>query len=147
MLSKRIELHDVEKISKINPESMTFVHKYQVDMSMRNLAPKTQKHYMYDLFQWLIYVLDHQQNKSVLQLTDEDITEFLFFCKSYGNNSARLKFRTSVISAFYKFMRKKKFISENPTEFIDRPKRGQSIIPQNYLTPEQIALLDRKSVV
>ena len=138
MRSKRIVLHDEEKLKRINEETKRIYQRYKVDMTMRNLSPRTQKHYEYDLQQWFIYVLDNQDNRSVKELTDDDITEFLYFCKKGGNNAERIKARTAAISAMYKYMRKKKLIVENPTEFIDRPKRGMRIIQQTYLTQEQV---------
>ena len=146
MRSKRIVLHDEEKLKRINEETKKIYQRYKVDMTMRNLSPRTQKHYEYDLQQWFIYILDNQDNRSVTELTDDDITEFLYFCKKEGNNSERIKGRTAAISAMYKYMRKKKLIIENPTEFIDRPKRGLRITQQTYLTQEQVALMREKLI-
>lgn len=137
MRSKRIVLHDEEKLKNINPETAQIMQRYKIDMSMRNLSPRTQKHYIYDLEQWFVYIYDKQQNRSVKELTDDDITEFIYYCMSEGNNSERIKLRIATISAFYRFMRKKKLIRENPTEFIDRPKKGLKIITQTYLTAEE----------
>lgn len=146
MRNKRIVLHDEEKLKRINPETLKIFQRYKVDMTMRNLSPRTQKHYTYDLQQWFIYVYDNQDNRSVKELNDEDITEFLYFCTSEGNNAERIKARTSAISALYKFMRKKRMIVENPTEFIDRPRRGMRITKQTYLTPEQVALMRERLI-
>lgn len=146
MRSKRIVLHDEEKLTRVNPETLKIFQRYKVDMTMRNLSPRTQKHYIYDLQQWFIYILDNQDNRSIVELTDDDITEFLYYCKSEGNNSERMKVRIAVISALYKYMRKKKLIVENPTEFIDRPRRGIRIIEQTYLTPEQVALMRERLI-
>lgn len=93
MRSKRIVLHDEEKLSKINPETAQIMQRYKIDMSMRNLSPRTQQHYIYDLEQWFIYIYDKQQNRSVKELTDDDITEFIYFCMNEGNNSERIKLR------------------------------------------------------
>ena len=146
MRSKRIVLHDAEKLTKINSETMQILQRYKIDMSMRNLSERTQMHYVYDLEQWFIYIYDNQQNQSVKELTDDHITEFLYFCKTEGNNAERIKLRIATISAFYRFMRKKKMITENPTEFIDRPKRGVAITQQTYLTPEQVALMRERLI-
>lgn len=110
MRSKRIVLHDAEKLTKINPETAQIMQRYKIDMSMRNLSPRTQSHYTYDLEQWFIYIYDRQQNRSVTELIDDDITEFIYFCMSEGNNSERIKLRLATISAFYRFMRKKKLL-------------------------------------
>lgn len=144
--SKRIMLYDKEKIKKINEDTQKLMKKYEIDMSLRELSPNTIYSYKKDLEQWFIYILDNQFNQSVLELTDDDITEFLYFCKQQGNNTERIKRRMASISAFYKFLRKKKLISENPVEFLDRPKKGQPIIVQTFLTSEQIALLREKLI-
>ena len=146
MRSKRIVLHDEEKLKRINPETLKIFQRYKVDMTMRNLSPRTQKHYTYDLQQWFIYILDNQDNRSIKELNDEDISEFIYFCMKEGNNAERIKARMSCISAIYKYMRKKKLIIENPTEFIDRPKRGLRITQQTYLTPEQVALMRERLI-
>lgn len=146
MRSPRIMLHDNEKLQKINPETLQILQKYKIDMAMRNLSVKTQKHYVHDLEQWFIYILDNQGNKNLCELTDDDITEFLYFCKQQGNNSERIATRIAVISAIYKFMRKKRMIRENPVEFIDRPKKGQKIVQQTYLTAEQVAMMREKLI-
>ena len=146
MRSNRIILHDEDKIKNINPESLQLLERYKIDMMMRNLSEGTQQHYVWDLQQWFIFVLDFQGNRSVTELTDDDLTEFLYFCKKEGNNAARIKVRIATISAFYKFLRKKHIIRENPTEFIDRPKQGPKITVQTYLTPEQVAQMREKLI-
>lgn len=79
--SKRIMLYDKDKIEKINEETKKLMKKYEIDMSLRELSPNTIYNYKKDLEQWFIYILDNQFNQSVLELTDDDITEFLYFCK------------------------------------------------------------------
>ena len=142
--SKRIVLHDEEKLKQINPETQKLMQKYKIDMSLRDLSPKSIYGYEKDLNQWFIYILDHQFNQCVTELSDDDITEFLYFCKQEGNNVERMKRRMAAISAFYKFLRKKKLIKENPTEFMDRPKKGMPVTVQTYLTPEQVDLMRSK---
>lgn len=142
--SKRVVLYDPEKLEKINPETQKLLQKYKVDMSLRDLSEKTIYQYEKDLQQWFIYILDNQFNQSVTDLTDDDITEFLYFCKQQGNNTERMKRRMAAISAFYKFLRKKKLILENPCEFLDRPKKGLPIVTQTFLTKEQVQLMKDK---
>lgn len=145
--SKRIELHDDEKLKQINQDTLKLMQKYKIDMAIRDLSPKTIYNYESDLNQWFIYVLDHQFNQCVTELEEDDITEFLYFCKTFsekGNNTERMKRRMSSISAFYKFLRKKKIIKENPMEFLDRPKKGTPINVQTFLTQEQVDLMREK---
>ena len=142
--SKRINLYDVEKLKNINPETLKLFQKYQVDMSIRDLSPNTIYGYITDLQQWFIYMHDNQFNLSVLDCTDDDLNEYFYFRKQEGNNVNRQRRVMSSISAFYKFLRKKKLIKESPTEFLERPKQGQPIVKQTFLTVEQVNELREK---
>lgn len=142
--SKRINLYDSEKAKDINPDTLRLFQKYQIDMSIRDLSPNTIEQYNSDLMQWFIYMHDNQFNLSVLDATDEDLEEYYYFRKQQGNNVNRQKRIMSSISAFYKFLRKKKLIKESPVEFIERPKQGQSVVKQTFLTLEQVNVLREK---
>lgn len=137
--SKQIQLFDSEKLKLINAETMKLYNKYKIDMSLRELSQNSMNAYENDLFGWFIYVYDNQKNVSVAELDEDDITEFLYFCKSGGNNSRRMKRRMSSISAFYKFLRRKRLIAENPMEFISRPKKDVDVLVQTFLTEAQVA--------
>ena len=79
--SKRIQVHDDEILSKINSETMKLWNKYKIDMSLRELSEKTIAGYQNDLESWWIYIYKNQGNQSIVDLTEDDITEFLYFCK------------------------------------------------------------------
>ena len=114
-------------------------------MSIKELSEKTIYNYNTDLRQWFIYILDYQFNESVLMLEEDDILEFISFCKDKGNNTERIKRRLSTISAFYKYLKKKRILqSDSPTEYIDRPKKGLPVVIQTYLTEEQLELIREK---
>ena len=142
--SKRICLYNEETIKNINQETLKLFQKYQIDMSIRDLSENTVKQYNADLMQWFIYMHDNQFNLSVLDATEEDLEEYYYFRKQQGNNVNRQKRIMSSISAFYKFLRKKRLIKESPVEFIDRPKQGLPIAIQTYLTKEQVQLMREK---
>ena len=142
--SKRICIYDADKIKQINPETLKLFQKYQVDMSIRDLSPNTINGYISDLQQWFIYMYDNQFNLSVLEATDDDLLEYFYFRKQEGNNVARQRRIMSSISAFYKFLRKKKLIKESPTEFLERPKQGQPVVKQTFLNVEQVEKLREK---
>lgn len=142
--SKRICLYDEEIIKQVNPETLKLWKKYQIDMSIRDLSDKTVYGYNMDLQQWFVFMYKNQFNLSVLEATDEDIEEYLYFRKEQGNNVNRQKRVMSSISAFYKFLRKKKLIKESPTEFLERPKKSQPINKQTFLTVEQVEQLRKK---
>ena len=142
--SKRVNLYDPGKAKDINPETLKLFQKYQIDMSIRDLSENSIKQYNTDLMQWFIYMHDNQFNLSVLEATDEDLEEYYYWMKQQGNNVNRIKRIMSSISAFYKFLRKKKLIKESPVEFIERPKQGQPITVQTYLSVDEIKLMREK---
>lgn len=142
--SKHIKLFDKEKVAKINPESKRLLREYKKDMVLRELSPGTIEGYFGDLYQWLIFVLENQENKSVLEIDEDDLTDFFYWCKTEGNNTRRMRRRYSSISAFYKFLRKKRKVAENPMEFVDRPIKDVDVITQTYLTVEQIEEMKEK---
>lgn len=137
-ISPKIQFYDAEKLKNINSETMKLWKKYEIDMTLRELSPKTKAGYLNDLQHWWIYIYDNQGNQCITDLDEDDITEFLYYCRTQGNNSRRMKRRMSSIAAFYKFLRKKKLIENNPTEFIDRPKKDTEIITQTFLTMDQV---------
>lgn len=106
--SERICMLNQEKLKKINPETLKLYHKYLLDMKIRELSEKTIYNYYNDLANWWIYIYDYQDNKSVKEIDDSDISEFIVYCKDQGNNTNRIKRRMSSISAFFLFLKKKK---------------------------------------
>jgi site-specific recombinase XerD len=141
--SKRIELFDENKIKLINTETIRHYKRYEMDMSIRELSPKTIYGYKTDLFSWFIYIAENQDNISITEVTDEDIEDFIFYCKTQGNNSRRIKRRMSSMSAFFKFLRKKRIVNENPLEFLDRPRKDADVVQQTFLTQEQVDLMKK----
>lgn len=135
--SKRIVIDDKFE-QDINPINMKFLDKYKRDMEIRELSPKSIYGYERDLIQWFSYLVREQFNPSILDVNEEDIEEFIYWCKKEGNNTERIKRRMSSIAAFYKFLRRKKEIKESPMEFIVRPKKGLPVVVQTFLTPQQV---------
>lgn len=137
--SKRISF-DVAK-DKINKESVKLFNKYKIDMSIKELSEKTIYNYEKDLFAWFSYIYIFQDNKSVLEIDEDDLTEYFYYRKSEGNNTRRLKRIMSSISAMYLYLKKKKIAKENPMEFIDRPRKDNDVVIQTFLTQEQVNLM------
>ena len=145
-ISKKIKFYDPEKIKNLNKETLKLYDKYKIDMTIRELSEKTIAGYENDLQHWFIFIYDNQDNQCITDLEEDDIVEFIYFCKTQGNNSRRMKRRISSISAFYKFLRRKKIIKENPLEFFERPKKDTDIITQTFLTFEQVELMKQKLI-
>lgn len=142
--SKHIHFYDAEKLKNINPETLKSYNKYKMDMELRELSERTQSGYDNDLSHWFIYIYDNQGNQCITDLEEDDITEFLYFCKKQGNNSRRMKRRMSSISAFYNFLCKKRIMKSNPMQYIDRPQKDTDIFTQTFLTKEQVSLMREK---
>lgn len=136
--SKRI-IFDKKLEDEISEDNIRLLKKYKMDMQVRELSPQTIYNYERDIIQWFSFLGKNQFKLPAQEVAEEDVEEFIFFCKNEGNNTERIKRRLSSISAFYKFLRKKKIISENPLEFISRPKKGLPVVKQIYLTDDQIA--------
>jgi len=122
---------------KINAENLSLLKKYVRDMQMRELSEKSIYSYECDIKAWFRYIYKEQGNQSIKDLTEDDIEEMIFMCKEYGNNTERIKRRMASISAFYKFLRRKKLITENPCEFLSRPRKGLPVVVQTFLTKAQ----------
>ena len=139
--SKRILITADEDINK---ENLKILQKYKRDMEIRELSKNTIYNYETDLMAWFRYLVKEQFNPVITDLTEDDIEEFLYFCKEEGNNTERMKRRMASISALYKFLRRKKMITENPCEFIPRPKKGRPVVVQTFLTAEQVKEMVKK---
>ena len=140
--SKRIILK--VETEKLNAESMKLLKKYKVDMSIKELSEKTIYGYETDLMAWFSYIYIFQANKSVLEIDEDDLTEYFYYRKSEGNNSRRIKRLMSSISAMYLHLKKKRINKENPMEFIDRPRKDTDVVVQTFLTQEQVDLMITK---
>lgn len=139
-----MQLCRTQKSAMINSETLELYHKYEIHMSIKQLAEDTIKGYQGDLNLWFIYVFDFQKNKSITKINEDDITAFMYYCKNKGNGTERIKRLLAAISEFYKFLRRKRIINENPMEFIDRVKKGIPKRVQTYLTPEQVEFMKTK---
>ena len=144
--SKRIIIGGQELEDQINPENRKLLDRYIMDMEIRELSEKSIYSYKCDIIAWLKYLVKNQFNPLITDLTEDDIEEFIFYCKQQGNHTERIKRRMSSTSAFYKFLRKKKIIKENPLEFMDRPKKGLPIVTQTFLTQDQYDLMKEKLI-
>ena len=75
-LSPKIRFHNEEKLKQINPETKKLWDKYKIDMTLRELSPKSIAGYENDIQHFWIYIYDNFDNKSIVEMTDEEITEF-----------------------------------------------------------------------
>ena len=128
----------------ISPENEKIWNQYYRAMKMKGLSDKTIYNYECDLKQWFKFMNEEQFGLSILDATEDDISEFLFHCQEQGNNANRIKRRMSSISALYIFLKKKRLTRENPVELLDRPTSAKPVVIQTYLTSEQVTLMKEK---
>ncbi|MGL5718032.1 MAG: tyrosine-type recombinase/integrase [Paraclostridium sp.] len=131
--SKRIIIKGI-----VNQENQILLNKYEQHINIKNLAPKTIGHYLNDLENWMRYLNSEQGDLLAINVTEDDIEEYVYFRMKQGNNEDRVKRVCSSISAFYKFLRKKRMIIENPMEFFDRPKKCEEVRNKYFLTMSQV---------
>lgn len=134
--SKRV-LFKVDK-DKLNSESLKLLKKYKIDLSIKELSERTIYGYETDLIAWFSYIYIFQGNKSVIEIDEDDLTEYFYYRKLEGNNTRRLKRIMSSISALFIYLRKKRITKENPMEYIDRPRKDNNVVEQTFLTQEQV---------
>lgn len=142
--AKRLVLKDPVKLSKVNPESKKMWNKYETDLVLKELSELTIQGYKNDIDQFLVWIYDNCDNQSVLKLTEDDLIDYVAFRKKEGANSRRMKRIISSLNTFYTFMRKRKFITENPCENIERPKKDVSVVEQTFLSEEELEDMKKK---
>lgn len=143
--SRRITF-DVNK-SELNKESVDLLKKYKSHMTIKELSEKTIYNYECDLYAWFSYIKIFQNNKSVLEIDEDDLSEYFYYRKTNGNNSRRMRGVMASISAFYIHLKKKRIHRENPMDFIDRPRKDTSVVVQTFLTQEQVDQMIEKLIV
>lgn len=134
--SKRITF-DVNK-KELNKESIDLLKKYKSHMTIKELSEKTIYNYECDLYTWFSYIKIFQNNKSVLEIDEDDLSEYFYYRKTNGNNSRRMRGVMASISAFYIHLKKKRIHRENPMDFIDRPRKDTDVVVQTFLTQQQV---------
>ena len=75
--SKKICLLDYDKLSKVNPETLKLYKKYEADMAIRELSKKSIAVYYNDLVNWWMYIYDYQDNRSVKEINEDDIEDYV----------------------------------------------------------------------
>ena len=98
------------------------------------LTPQTMKSYMITFRVFLRYV-----NKSLVQVTQDDVEHFLRQKLREGNNNKSLNNKRRKLNALFDWMRKSGFIQVNPVENIEPFKEVLS--PIDHLEPEEMEAL------
>ncbi|HSQ88694.1 tyrosine-type recombinase/integrase [Romboutsia sp.] len=125
---------------KYNFDNLRAYQQYLEYNKLKGLSKNTLNSYQSDLFSWFRYLGDKTYDK----VTEEDIEEFISYCKTHGNNEDRLKRRCSSISSFYNFLRRKRMTSNHPLEFFERPVKKLGVQEKYFLKEEQVNKMKSK---
>lgn len=98
------------------------------------LSEETMRAYMIGFREFLRYV-----NKSLLQVTQEDVEQYLREKKRKGNNNKSLNNKRRKLNTFFDWMRKNDLIQKNPVENIEP--FTESLAPIDHLDPEEMEKL------
>ena len=144
MARKCINYADKKSIELINPENKALWKKYL--NGKRTLKESSKESYTSDMNQFFVFLLKNYDNQCILDIDVEDmadiIEDFLAMCQSVlENKDRRMQRRLCSLSSFFLYYRKKRKITENPVDLIERPKIKQGVYELNrvFLTLEQIA--------
>ena len=108
-------------------ETKELIEKYEKNLKRKKANDKTIRNYIYDLQAFNSYM-----NKSLEEITEEDINNFIQEKKDRGIKPSRINFSISVLISFYKYLNRNYFVKNNPMKNISRlkvPKKEETILP------------------
>lgn len=108
-------------------ETKELIDKFEKNLRRKKANDKTIRNYIYDLQAFNSYM-----NKSLEEITEEDINNFIQEKKDRGIKPNRINFSISVLISFYKYLNRNYFVKNNPMKNISRlkvPKKEETILP------------------
>ncbi|MCL7747087.1 site-specific tyrosine recombinase XerD [Halalkalibacter alkaliphilus] len=122
-------------------ERNEFLHYIQLE---RRLAKNTVQSYERDLKQYELYVKSAAKKKSVHDIDQPTIVEYLHFLKEQGRADTTIARTIASIRAFHQFLLRENLASSDPSVHLDIPKRTKRL-PQILSLQEVEALLNAPS--
>lgn len=144
-----------DKLNKVSQSNVNHIRKYFNYKNM-NLSDATKKSYESDFNQWLVYInemfdkgqieeediLDILESRRGIEDMVDLIEDYIAFCTTFlGNNERRIQRRMSSISSFFLYLLKKRKITTNPLDLLERPsvRAGEKPqVTQTFLTESQV---------
>lgn len=149
-----------DKLNKVSQSNVNHIRKYFNYKNM-NLSDATKKSYESDFNQWLVYInemfdkgqiedediLDILESRRGIEDMVDLIEDYIAFCTTFlGNNERRIQRRMSSISSFFLYLLKKRKITTNPLDLLERPsvRAGEKPqVTQTFLTEPQLKVIRR----
>ncbi|KHF41744.1 site-specific tyrosine recombinase XerD [Halalkalibacter okhensis] len=110
----------------------------------RGLANNTVQSYERDLKQYELYVTKIAKKKSIHDIDQSMIVEYLHFLKEQGRAGTTIARTVASIRAFHQFMLREKMSSSDPSVHLEIPKRSKKL-PQILSLQEVESLLNAPS--
>lgn len=106
----------------------------------RKLSSNTKNAYKYGLSLYQLY-LQKKNIKKVMDIKDKDINDYIIFLKKAKKKATTIAHQLSIIKNFHKFLFLHKYIKEDVSQMIERPKLQKKL--PHILTIDQVdKLLD-----
>ena len=122
-------------MSEKNVISILVDHFIQFISVEKGLSKSTQESYESDLKQFVEF-LKKKKIESAHSITKEQLTEFFYFKKTKGSSASTLAREGATLRAFFKFLLRENYISQNPAEILTSPKMWH-LLPE-VLTAKEI---------
>ncbi len=88
----------------------------------KGLTVNTLKSYGYELKDYLQFLEEKRNIKTTTQIQKQEIEAYLKYCYNRKEDSKTVAHKLTTINNFHKYLEKEEQNSQNPMEFIDRPK-------------------------
>ncbi len=105
-------------------------------------SPHTVRSYAGDLNQLAAFATEYDPGRDVAALTTLDLRHYLVYLREKGVSSRSLARKLSSVRRFYKYLKQKGVIDDNPAEALRTPKFSPAL-PTYLKVDEAAAVLDR----
>ncbi|ENY8468078.1 tyrosine-type recombinase/integrase [Clostridioides difficile] len=137
--SKRISIN-----GELNPENIKLWKQYKRAKQIAGKSEKTIYNYECDIMQFFKFLNIECFDALLTDINEEEIEAYIGYCMEHGNNEKRIRRRISSISSLLSFLKKKRKITDNWCEMIERPGTGEEVQKRTFLTEEQLSKLKEK---
>lgn len=137
--SKRIVIN-----GEVNKQNMKLWESYKRAKLIAGKTEKTLYNYECDMMQFFKYINSEYDDILIENITEEQVEDYIAFCMQQGNNEKRIRRRISVLSSFFIYLKRKRKITDNWCEYIERPNSGEEVAVRTFLTEEELTELKQK---
>lgn len=145
---RNVSIHRMEVLEKVNIESVKHLQSYLQNLCLNDYSPKTTEHRIAGIIRWLDFIYDNQNDKCIVDITTEDLEQYVYYLRTKRKNKAKTCIRViSDIEGIYDYLIKKDIIKENPVSKVTKPtyvNDHENAVKRIFLTEEQVEDLKLK---